>query len=213
MNARRLEVVYAEYVVAPGLERHALLAGVRGRFQGSPTVLYPGCSVHVTPSCYFQHVVYVDRSDFARDFFSDPDAVLNHVGRCKRYRPRPFIRFLAADYTGPLPLPEASFDLLLSLYAVGVTRACARFVRPGGLLVTNDHAGDAGDALANPEFTLVGVGQERRGQVHFSADRLETYVRPESVGDPATAVKADVYIFRKRPLRRRPGGPHPVTQA
>ena len=109
----RIADIYQAYVVAHDLERRALLAALRARCLSETTVLYPGASVHVTPSFFFQHVVYVDLSDLSRDFFARAQAVLDVVNRHKAYRQRPFIRFVRQDFTADLPVFEGSFDLLL----------------------------------------------------------------------------------------------------
>jgi SAM-dependent methyltransferase len=201
MDDRRIALIYREYVVAPDLERIALLEALRGRSAREATVLYPGSSVHVTPSFFFQHVVYVDRSDLSRDFFARASAVLSVVNARKRYEQQPFIRFVEQDFTSELPAPEGSFDLLLALYAGGVSRACARYVKPGGLLLTNDHHGDARDAAALPDFELEAVVQERRGKVVFEDGDREPYIRPGGSDRSRHRCPADYYLFRR--LQRR----------
>jgi SAM-dependent methyltransferase len=204
MDARRIAIVYQEYVVAPGLARTALLAELRARCAGEATVLYPGAFLHVTPSFFFEHVVYVDRSDFSRDFFARAQAVVCLVNQHKRYRQAPFIRFVQQDFTTELPIREQAFDVLLALYAGGIARACARYLKPGGLLLTNDHHGDARDAARIPDFELQAAIEERRGKIRFDEEALERYglaggsTRPRHRGEP----RADYYLFRKLPRRR-----------
>jgi SAM-dependent methyltransferase len=201
MDDRRIAVIYQEYVVAHDLERSALLEALRARCTGEATVLYPGAFVHVTPSFFFQHVVYVDRSDFSRDFFARAQAVLDVVNQHKQYRQRPFIRFVRQDFTADLPVPEGSFDLLLALYAGGVSQACARYVKSGGLLLTNDHHGDARDAARLPEFELRAVVEERRGEVRFDEKDLERYTLTGGPTRPRqqSEFRPDYYLFRRRP--------------
>jgi hypothetical protein len=147
------EAVYRQYVLAHGLEREGLFQLLREWF-APETALYPGCFLHVTPSFWLQHVVYVDRHDRAGRFFADEAGVRRFINARRHYRPPAYLRFLPADYTRPLPLPEASFDLLLALYAPGVSRACAQYLKPGGWLLTNDHCGDAADASKDVHLTL-----------------------------------------------------------
>jgi len=200
MDERRVAVIYQEYVVAPGLERTALLEALRARCAREATVLYPGSSVHVTPSFCFQHLVYVDRSELSRDFFARAQAVLDVVSARKRYRQQPFVRFVEQDFATALPVPEASFDVLLALYAGGISRSCARYVKPGGLLLTNDHHGDARDAAGLPGFELEAVVEERRGKVFFEDQHLERHVSTGASG--RHQAKADYYLFRRAPRRR-----------
>ena len=204
MDDRRIAVIYEEYVVAPNLERTALLEALRARCAREATVLYPGSSVHVTPSFFFQHVVYVDRSELSRDFFAREQAVLDVVNARKRYPQRPFLRFVERDFTADLPVPEGSFDVLLALYAGGVSRACARYVKTGELLLTNDHHGDARDAAALPDFELEAVVQERRGKIRFEDADLERYIRAAGSerARGRSQAKADYYLFRRLQRRR-----------
>lgn len=204
MEDRRIAVSYQEYVVTPDLERIALLEALRARCPREATVLYPGSSVHVTPSFFFQHVVYVDRSEMSRDFFGRAGAVLELVNARKQYRQQPFIRFVEQDFTANLPVPEGSFDLLLALYAGGISRACGRYVKPGGFVLTNDHHGDAQDAAELPGFELQAVVQERRGKLLFQDTDLERYVGPPGSGGPRhrSQPRPAYYLFRRQPRRR-----------
>jgi len=204
MDDRRIAVIYQEYVVAPDLERTALLEALRARCPREATVLYPGSSVHVTPSFFFQHVVYVDRSEMSRDFFARAQAVIELVNARKRYRQQPFIHFVEQDFTAELPVPESSFDVLLALYAGGISRACARYVKPGGCVLTNDHHGDARDAAELSGFELQAVVQERRGKLLFEDADLKRYVGPAGSDGPRhrSPAKAAYYLFRRLQRRR-----------
>jgi SAM-dependent methyltransferase len=199
------EVLYQQYVVAHGLEREALFRLLHERF-APETVLYPGCFLHVTPSFWLQHVVYVDRNELASCFFADAEGVRRLVESRRHYRPSAFLRFLQADYTRPLPLPDASFDLLLALYAPNVSRTCARYLKPGGLLLTNDHEGDAADALRDARLRLVGAFEERRGSFTLREGDMEGYLVPRSAGAlkgrrvggrPIYVRPAHAYLFRR----------------
>jgi SAM-dependent methyltransferase len=205
MDPRRLADIYHEYVVAQGLERLELLERVRAMCATSPTVLYPGCLIHVTPSFFFQHVVYVDRSDFARDFFAHGDEVSRIVNGRRRYRQSPFIRFVGQDFTRPIPVPEESFDVLMALYAVGVSRSCNRYLRDGGVLVTDDHHGDAADALA-AGLTLEAAIKLDRAKLRWVDGDLSGFLEPRAESARAARTRtpgskyardAAFYIFRK----------------
>lgn len=127
-------------------ERAGLFAAIRENYRVRE-VLYPGCSVHITPSLYFPHVVYVDRSESAAQFFADEKPIRHFVNRNRQYKQSSYIRFIHGDYSEPLPLREDSFDLLLALFAGGVAKRCAHYLKIGGALLTNNHQADAMDAL------------------------------------------------------------------
>ena len=137
---------YLSIYAGLGFERAGLFKTVRETF-ACREVLYPGCSVHVTPSLYFPHVVYVDQSDAAEKFFEDEKSILEFVNRHKQYRQSAYLRFIRQDYSTSLALREAGFDLLLALFAGGIARSCTKYLKPGGLLLTNNHQGDAADAI------------------------------------------------------------------
>lgn len=167
MSRRRVASIYDEYVVAHGLERSELLASLRERCGGSPTVLYPGSFVHVTPSFYFQHVVYVDTSDFARAFFDQTEDVLDLVRARRTYLQQPYVRFLRQDFTHQLPLQQSSFDVLIALYTSDVSRTCRRYVKPGGMILSDNHHGDAEQAAAFSDLELLAVAEQQRNKLCF----------------------------------------------
>ncbi|NMO16282.1 class I SAM-dependent methyltransferase [Pyxidicoccus fallax] len=196
--------LYQSYVVGHQLERTGLFALLRETWPAAHTVLYPGCFLHVTPSFFYQHVVYVDRNELARDFFADVEGVRRLISARRQYRQDAHVRFLEQDYTTPLPLPEASFDLLLALYAGGISRACHKYLKPGGLLLTNDHHGDAAEAASEKTLELVAVVTERRGHFEFRTEDLSGFLvpkepgRPHSRGGSGYVRSADAYLFRRK---------------
>ena len=206
VDKRRIATIYREYVVAEGLERAPLLEGLAARVTGSPAVLYPGSFVHLTPSFFFQHVVYVDRSDFARDFFSSTRGVISLINDKKHYPEAPFFRFLSEDFTESLPLMEAGFDLMFALYTGGVSHACARYVKRGGWVLSNDHHGDALEAALRTDLALEAVVEERRGKARFIDGDLTGYLQPlpqrgsgrRRAPDRRYTRSADYYLFRKK---------------
>ena len=191
--------LFTRFFVAMQFERAGVFEIVKRRYDCN-TVLYPGCFVHLTPSFYFPHVVYVDRSDDAQEFFADTESLLERVSRRKTYKRSPFIRFIAQDYTRPLPVMEKSFDLLLSLYAPGISRSCQKYLRVGGHLLTNDHRGDAAEAAADETFDLVAVVHEKGSTYKLAEGDLDQYFvrRQATRGVNSRYTKtADYYLFRK----------------
>jgi len=123
-------------------ERKELFKLIRETYRGRE-VLYPGCSSHITPSLYYPHVIYVDKSQAAAQFFAEEKALLEFVKRSKHYKQSAYLRLIRQDYSNPLPFMEGSFDLLLVLFAGEISKACIRYLKPGGMLLTNNHQGDA----------------------------------------------------------------------
>ncbi|CAG0952751.1 hypothetical protein ANAEL_00159 [Anaerolineales bacterium] len=132
-----------------------------GEMYSCKEVLYPGCSIHVTPSFVFPHVVYVDKSADAKAFFEDQAELMNFVMRKREYKRKPFIQFLHRDYSEVLPLQPESFDLLLSFFAGRIAPACKKYLRKGGLLLTNQRG------EADSGFRLVAAIRFEGGKYKF----------------------------------------------
>lgn len=154
--------LYETQYIDLNFERAGLFRAVRDQYP-CKDVLYPGCAVHITPSLYFPHVVYVDKSEAAAQFFGDEKSILDFVKRNKYYKQSAYIQFIHQDYSRPLPLRERSFDLLLALFADGVAKSCAKYLKPGGFLLTNNHQGDAVDAVHDRKFKLIGTFRFQKG--------------------------------------------------
>ncbi len=109
--------VYSKTYCDMNFERRGLFELLCQKFP-SEKVIYPGCSTHITPSFYFQHVLYIDRSQAATDFFSDEDEVRRLIGINKVFRQSPYFSFSASDFTEIQEAAEYKYDLLISLYAL-----------------------------------------------------------------------------------------------
>lgn len=133
---------------------------VKARFSQIQRVLYPGCYLHITPSLYFPEVVYVDKhignSNALQKFFSDEE-VFNELvripGKCPRHR----FAFHQVDYSQPFGEQESSFDMLISLNAGLISKACEKYIKPGGILLVNNEHGDASFASTISQLSLQAV--------------------------------------------------------
>lgn len=123
----------------------------------------------IAASLVFGDVTYVDMDARAERFFADGPGVEQIVNAQKRHREATRFSFIHADCTSYLELAGESFDLLLSLYAGFISRACKRYLRTGGLLLANDSHGDAGIASIDPEFELTAVMNKRGRRYQSSA--------------------------------------------
>jgi hypothetical protein len=213
MTKRLVAATYSKYLVETNLERYEVFKTMQ-RWASSATVLYPGSFIHITPSFFYQHVVYVDRNPVAERFFADTAGVLGFVTSRKHYKQQPFIRFIAQDYTAALPLLENTFDLLISLYAGSISRACKPYVKAGGILLSNNHCDDAGEAARSRDFKLIAVMHHTGHVCQVTETDLDGYFVPKkAVGTRAHARyrstkseyarNADYYIFEKA---RSPAG-------
>jgi hypothetical protein len=201
--------IYQRYLIEPHLERAGLFQVMQQKYNCA-TVLYPGCFVHITPSFFFPHVIYIDRKEEASKFFSAESEVADFIRQHKQYKRSAYVRFILQDFLLPLPIPENSFDLLIAFYAGGVTQACKRYVRPGGLVLTNNHHDDAGQAARDPELNLISVVQRRGDTYKIASEGLgeyfvkkdlpsdaSSYIQPGGGGTIEYIRTAEAYIFQK----------------
>lgn len=188
-------------------ERAGLFKVIKENY-GCNYVLYPGSSIHITPSLFFPHVVYVDQSPIAIKFFADEPGVLQYINRNKKYKRSAYVRFIAQDYSTAMPLPEEQFDLLISLFADGISRTCKKYLKVGGILVTHNFHNDAAEAAADRELKLIAVVRYRKKTYSLIEDIPEDiltpkrkagtkkYARRTSDGIEYTE-KEDYFIFRR----------------
>lgn len=154
--------------------------------------LYPGSYVDLSPSTAIASVTYVDTDARAARLFADPALVTDELAGRARPDAAHEVRFLAADYTQPLDVPDASNDLLISLYAGLVSEHCRRYLRPGGWLLANTSHGDASLAALDPTWRLVAVAHHRDDRYRLTTDHLDEYLvpkRPEAAD--AERIRAD----------------------
>ena len=143
------------------------------------SVLYPGSWVDIAPSFVFDDVTYVDTDRRAAQFFDDPHGVNEIIAEHRHPKSPTEWRFIKADYTSDLPLPDGHFDLLVSLYAGFISEHCTRYLQPGGHLLVNPSHGDAAMASINPSYRLVAVIKSRSGRYTVTDKDLDTYLIPK----------------------------------
>ena len=147
------------------------------------TVLYPGSYVDLTPSLIWRSVTYVDVDRRANQFFTDTAGVEELLAEIGSDATHPEFRFIHADYSSELSLPESSFDLLISLYAGFVSEHCTQHLRVGGCLLVNPSHGDAAMASIDDRYELRGAVVAAGGSYRVDADQLDTYLVPKRDND------------------------------
>ena len=199
---------YQQVYVDLDFERGGLFKLIQQQYHPQQ-VLYPGCSIHLTPAFYFPHVIFVDQDPKANDFFSNQELVYDLVSRRRVYQRRPYIQFIFQDFTQPLPLLDNQFDLLLALFTGGVSQACKSYLKLGGHYITNNHQDDALTAFQDDDLALVAVAQEHQGKyrcvdfdprqpfkVEKNISQSKRYLRQTSQGVEYIE-KESYYIFRR----------------
>jgi hypothetical protein len=188
-----LKNLYDKYHRSRQDERRGLFEIARKEF-GLERGLYPGCFVHVTPSFYLPWMVYVDSDVNAARFFRTGLAA-ELVAKERVYGSEPEIMFYREDYREPLPVVDASFDLLISQYAGPVSEYCKRYLRRGGILIANNSHGDAGLAHNDDDFELIGVIHRRGTRFTLSTRSLDDYFVPKTVKLPEDKTALRAYLI------------------
>jgi len=189
-------------------ERKMLFARVQEKYK-IQKALYPGSFVHITPSFYIPHVVYVDSFKKAEHFFTEKESVFHFIQENKVYSDIPKFIFIFADYGEKLALDDEFFDLLISQWAGPISHTCKRYLRHGGILLANNSHADAGIAFLDPDYELVAVGNHTQEKFTISEKNLHQYFIPKqnkavSITDLLESGKgigytktAAYYLFRK----------------
>jgi len=148
-------------------------------------VLYPGSFLDVTASMVFDDVTYVDMDKRLPTFFGD-EAGVRSIIDAERDGDSPYtFAAVHADFTRGLDLEEASFDLLVSLYAGFVSEQCTKYLRIGGSLLVNPSHGDAALASIDDRYELTGAIKAHGGAYAFANANLDGYFVPKR-SEPVT---------------------------
>lgn len=146
---------------------------------GVESALYPGSYVDLAPSVAIPKVTYVDTDNRAAKYFNNTDLVRSELVNRAMPGAAQQVIFHHQDYAEPLPIADASVDLLISLYAGPVWEHCRRYLVPGGLLLANASHGDASLAALDPDLELVAAVHHRSGVFRIETSELNTYLVPK----------------------------------
>ena len=142
------------------------------RFTSAKKVLYPGCHRHITPSLFFQNVVYVDNYAKIKATYSD-EKVLDFVKEYKEFPEDPVIKFKSKNFESDIGEKAKSFDLLMSLSAGIVSKPCAKYLKKGGYLFASDAHYDARMAFVDPQFAFIAVYDDEK-QIFDTSDGIKS---------------------------------------
>ncbi|RPH94748.1 MAG: hypothetical protein EHM72_15395 [Calditrichaeota bacterium] len=208
MKSSYVKEKYNNLYVRIDFERRGLFQLIQQKFK-PVEVLYPGCSIHVTPAFYFPHVCFVDHDPAAVDFFNHQKELFDLVEYHRIYRQHPTFHFINQSFMQPLSFEGRRFDLLLALFAGGVIKACKGYVKKGGLVLSNNHQQDALDAFDDHELSLIAFIRYQNKQYnmlqtteHFKPSEIRDrhshhYLRKTSRGEEY--IENEVYyLFQKQ---------------
>lgn len=132
----------------------------------------------MTPAVIWPSVTFVDVDRRARRFFDDAEGVRELLREQGADGADHDVRFIHADFQGPLDLVDGSFDLLISLYAGFVSEHCTRYLRVGGTVLANPSHGDVAMASIDPRYRLRAVVTSRRGRYAVTSEDLGAELVP-----------------------------------
>lgn len=131
------EYLYNKFYRSIGFERREVFEYIK-KVYSPKTVLYPGSSIHITPSFYFQHVVYIDNSELSQTFFQNIQETNEIIYQNKIDKNSHYFKFIYKDFTKELLLRENSFDLLISLFSGQQIQYCQKYLKVNGLILATD---------------------------------------------------------------------------
>lgn len=140
--------------------------------------LYPGSYLDLSPSTAIPSVTYVDTDRRTARYFANEALVAAELEGRTLPGAGAEIAFLHSDYTGPLPIAPARFDLLISLYAGPVWEHCRRYLSPSGVFLANTSHGDASLAALDPSLRLAAAVHQHDGTYVIDTENLDSYLVP-----------------------------------
>lgn len=152
------------------------LFGTVAEAVGGSRVLYPGSFVDLAASFVWPSVTYNDMDRRAAQFFADRDGVAELLTGAGVDPAHQNVEFVPGDYAGELGLDDASFDVLVSLYAGFISEHCTRYLRVGGTLLVNSSHGDAAMASIDDRYRFVGAVDSRPGGYRVVTDDLDRFL-------------------------------------
>lgn len=148
-------------------ERIELFKAINERYHPM-TVLYPGSSVHISPSIIFQNTTYVDPSQLSSEFFQSMERVKEFVSREAQYRQKPFIRFLNSSIEDCAEIDLELFDLVFSAFSGNLIKPSWKYLNNGGIYISNNHQNELRGIDSLPGAGYVGFFAFRKGKYHFN---------------------------------------------
>jgi len=170
--------LYQQYFVDKQDERRELFSLLAGRLNVQAGI-YPGSFVHITPAFYIPEMAFIDSDRRMNKFFQD-ELTHQYINKNKVYEGTPDIFWAQADYSTITGLPEKHYDIMFSFYAGFISQACKKFLRPGGVLISNNSHGDASLAIADTDYKPIGVIQKNDGEFSIQTENIEDYVNKKN---------------------------------
>lgn len=170
---------------------------------GVKRALYPGSHIDIAPSLVIPHVTYIDNFKGTIKFFRHKEEIREYLEKKKIYEEPLSFDFYGEDYYQDFALEP--FDLIISQYAGFVGQATKRYLKKGGILLSNDSHGDATLAYYDKEYEFVGIINSKNELVTDGLDEYFKVVKKainldevrKSMKLPKYKKRAEHYVFKK----------------
>lgn len=202
MRSRNIIEEYHEYMNKIGNRKE--LYRIVAKKYNIASALYPGSHIDITPSLVIPNVTYIDNFKGAISFFKDMELIKDYLAENKEYKDVCKITFQAQDYTSELDVEPV--DLIISQFAGFVGQATKKFLRKGGILLSNDSHGDATMARFDDDFEFVGIVDSNNRITDINLDGYFILPHGKDVNleivkslmkSPKYKLTAENYLFRK----------------
>ena len=200
-----IPTLYKKYFIDTGIERLSLFNNIRNDYM-CEKVLYPGSFVHISPSFYFQEVVYLDLDKRCKSVFSDSETV-EFIYSKKKYKQNPIVRYYEMSFEDEIKEEYEYFDLLISQYSGFISKYCTKYLKRNGILLVNDSHGDATFAFNSGEYNFIAVVNEEENIETMDLGQYFKYSRKKEVDmnevikkmkGPKYKKMANSYIFQRK---------------
>lgn len=192
---------YDQIYKSIGFERLGLFELIQKEFKIN-SVLYPGCLIHITPSFYFNHVVYLDKGDVSIEFFSKTNQVSELINKNKFYKESAYWFFIGKDFEDDLELRVNSFDMLLSIFSGKLIKYFDKYIKRGGLILTNSLFSDNESIKNNADFNLLGLIKCRNKKYTIDYDLKTDKIKQSTLRQNNTGFEyvdnEEYYIYVKK---------------
>jgi hypothetical protein len=134
--------------------------------------LYPGSHIDISPSLVIPNVTYIDNYKGTIKFFNHLVEIRNYINLNKEYPEECIIEFFGLDYNQNVKLNKV--DMIISQYAGFVGQATKKYLKKGGILLSNDSHGDATLAYLDDDYEFIDVVESNNTII---TDELEKYFK------------------------------------
>lgn len=195
-----VEKQYNKYYRNINFERKQVFSYVNNKYR-CKSVIYPGCSIHITPSFYFSHVIYIDKSSLSKQFFSEIEDVYNLIYRYKKNGQKSYIKYINIDFTKKLPLLENNYDCLISIFSGKQIEYCEKYLQSNGIVITTSLFSDDKYLFQSSKYRFEEAFQVKKDKIKNIDDNIKVKTKVSKLKKQSDGFiyedNETYYIYRK----------------